>query len=154
MSIRATMPRMAGHAEDVAKALNDLKGFKFGAVYIWGSAPVRPDDDAYELSSAAAQGDRVELVVFSSASNSELTISLDAPGKVKATPEEVRVTSASEVRFGQGSAFKLEGDQFRVFRDGAPGDSFAIAGKSALRLTIAVSELWARDRPAPRPSWA
>jgi hypothetical protein len=129
---------MAGKAAEVAQALEARKGFKFSAAYVWGVAPFRPDDEVYELLGATADGDRVDIHTLNTTASprKKVIIAVYSPGKVKATEDEVRVTSAARVSFGSGLEAVSEGDSFKVTRDGESAD-FPRGSDSALRLVIA-----------------
>jgi hypothetical protein len=132
---------MGSRAAEVAQALEARKGFKFSAAYVWGGAPFRPDDNVYELLGATANGDRVDIRTLDTSASPEVEviIAVYSPGKVKATEDEVRVTSATRVSFGSWYDAVAEGDSYRATCRGKPGDSFLRRDQSALRLVIAPS---------------
>lgn len=129
---------MADKAAEVARALEARKGFKFGAAFVWGTAPFRPYDSAHELLGATADGDRVDIRTLNTSASPEVEvlIAVYSPGKVKVTEDEVRVASAARVLFGSSFEAVAEGESYKVTWDGQPGDSFSRAGQSALRLLV------------------
>lgn len=123
------------NADNVAQGLEQKKGFKFSAAYVWGGAPFRPDDEVYELLGAKADGDRVDVRTLNTSADPsiEVVISIFGPGKLKVTEDELRISSATRVLFGPTDEYVAQGDSFRVMS----GDVFPRGSKPALRLVIA-----------------
>jgi hypothetical protein len=131
---------MADKAAEVARALEARKGLKFTGLYVWGESLImRLYDGDYEVLGATADGDRVDLRTTygsSTGDESEIIIAIYSPGKVKATDDEVRVTSAMRIKVGPHFDAVVKGDSYTITREGKPGESLAIRSQSALRLVI------------------
>lgn len=70
-------------AQTIADEINkSLKG-KAGTVEIWGLMPVRPDDSVYQVASAKAEGNRLDI-----AFDDEKFASVWDPGRFKMFPGE------------------------------------------------------------------
>lgn len=126
---------------ELVQQLEAHKGFRLSAVYVWGTAPFRPDDEVYELVRAEALGERLDLVLKESGRSTapEVILSVDNPGKLKVRDQDLRISSATKVSFAGVFEATLTGDTYRITRDGKPGDEFQRKDQPAVRLSAAIS---------------
>lgn len=127
---------MAGHAQEIAAALQAHLGFRVGAIHVWKTDPVRPFDDVFELLAAAADRDRLDLRFRQQSGPHEVTLSVYTPGKLKGDETELRITSASRITFGPYFDAIAGQDSYRVSLEGKQGESIGRGSESALRLEV------------------
>lgn len=110
-----------------------LLGRTFGALRFWGFAVLRPHDQAYEVVSTHAEGDRLELVfVHASRHGRPGVLVIEGPEGLRTSPQGLTVQAARRVALDSTEA-QPEGAQVTVRTPQGEG-RFDRSGAPALTL--------------------
>lgn len=131
------MSKPMNEAEEIAATLTrDRLGVRFGVLHFWGLMPVQPNDFNYELQSAAAEGDRVDLGLIGP-DGVVTVLAVHAPRGCTLPEGAAEIASATRITWGSWDCH-LEGQTLHV--RGGSADASARPrhpGDPALRLKVA-----------------
>ena len=94
------MSQAAAIAEQINKT---AKGYRAGTVLLWGSAPVQPDDDVFQIASAAAREGVLELRFEKKGQGSPLAgqvLEVHEPEGFSIRKGTLQIKTAKKVRWG------------------------------------------------------
>lgn len=91
-------------AASIADQINKTaKGFRAGTVLLWGYPPVQPDDDVFQIASATAKGDVLELRFEKKGAGSPLAgqvLEVHEPDGFSMRKRTLQIKAAKKVRWG------------------------------------------------------